>query len=38
MDDEKLAVAEAYRQATAANDADALRAIHEPEALTWHNH
>ena len=37
-DDETLAVAEAYRQATAANDADALRAIHEPEARTWHNH
>ena len=36
-DDEKLAVAEAYRQATAANDADALKAIHEPDARTWHN-
>ena len=27
----------AYRDATAANDADALRAIHEPDARTWHN-
>ena len=36
-DEEKLAVAEAYRDATAANDAAALRAIHEPDALTWHN-
>ena len=36
-DDEKLAVAEAYRKATAANDAHALRAIHEPDARTWHN-
>jgi ketosteroid isomerase-like protein len=35
--DEKLAVAEAYRAATAANDADALRALHEPDARTWHN-
>ena len=37
-DDEKLALAEAYRQATATNDAGALRAIHEPHATTWHNH
>jgi len=36
-DEEKVAVAEAYRDATAANDAGALRAIHEPDARTWHN-
>ena len=36
-DEEKVAVGEAYRDATAANDAEALRAIHEPDALTWHN-
>ena len=36
-DDDKLAVAEAYRYATVANDAATLRAIHEPDALTWHN-
>ena len=36
-DAEKLAVGEAYRVATAANDAEALRAIHEPDAMTWHN-
>jgi ketosteroid isomerase-like protein len=36
-DNEKLAVAEAYRVATAGNDADALRALHEPDACTWHN-
>ncbi len=36
-DDEKLAAAGAYRAATVANDAAALRAIHEPDAQTWHN-
>jgi hypothetical protein len=36
-DDEKLTVAEAYRHATAANDARALREVHEPDARTWHN-
>jgi SnoaL-like domain len=36
-DTEKLALAEAYRHATAANDAEALRALHEPDARTWHN-
>ena len=36
-DEEKLALAAAYRDATAANDTEALRAIHEPDALTWHN-
>jgi hypothetical protein len=36
-DEEKVAVAEVYRDATAANDAGALRAIHEPDARTWHN-
>jgi ketosteroid isomerase-like protein len=33
----KLALAAAYRDATAANDAAGLRAIHEPDARTWHN-
>jgi hypothetical protein len=36
-EEEKLALAEAYRDATAANDATAMRAIHEPDARTWHN-
>ena len=36
-DEEKLAVGEAYRVATEANDAEVLRAIHEPDAITWHN-
>jgi ketosteroid isomerase-like protein len=36
-DDAKLAVAAAYRAATEANDAPALRALHEPDARTWHN-
>jgi hypothetical protein len=30
-------VAEAYRAATATNDASLLRSIHQPDALTWHN-
>lgn len=36
-DEEKVALAAAYRDATAANDAGALWAIHEPDARTWHN-
>ena len=36
-DEEKVALAEVYCDATAANDAGALRAIHEPDARTWHN-
>jgi hypothetical protein len=36
-DDEKLAVATAFSAATEANDAAALRALHEPDARTWHN-
>ncbi len=36
-EDRRLAVAEAYRAATATNDASLLRAVHEPDALTWHN-
>jgi hypothetical protein len=36
-DEEKVALAAAYRDATAGNDAHALRAIHEPDARTWHN-
>jgi hypothetical protein len=35
-DDARLLVAEAYRAATASNDTDALRALHEPDARTWH--
>jgi hypothetical protein len=36
-EDRRLAAAEAYGAATATNDASLLRAVHEPDALTWHN-
>ena len=36
-DDEKLAVAEAYRAATATNNVRWLRLLHETDASTWHN-
>jgi ketosteroid isomerase-like protein len=36
-DADKLALAAAYSRASSTNNADALRAICAPEAVTWHN-
>jgi ketosteroid isomerase-like protein len=34
---EHVELAHAYLAASAANDAEALVALHEPDAVTWHN-
>lgn len=36
-DADKLALAAAYSRASATNDADALRVLSAPSAVTWHN-
>jgi ketosteroid isomerase-like protein len=37
-EDDKRRVAAAYRAATRAGDAEAMAALCEPDAVTWHNH